>query len=74
VLFSGQGDDFGVVHEPVDHRGGDDVVTEHFTPAAELLVAGDDQRGPLVAGGHELEEQVRGFGFEGDVADLVDHE
>ena len=28
--------------------------------------------GPFVAGGDELEEQVRGFGFEGDVADLVD--
>ena len=36
------------------------------------LVRGDDQRGPFVAGGHELEEQVRGLGFEGDVADLVD--
>ena len=30
--------------------------------------------GPFVAGGDELEEQVRGFGFERDVADLVDHE
>ena len=26
----------------------------------------------FVAGGDELEEQVRRFGFEGDVADLVD--
>ena len=30
--------------------------------------------GPFVAGGDELEEQVRGFGFERDVADLVDDE
>ena len=30
------------------------------------------RRGAFVAGGDELEEQVRGFGFEGDVADLVD--
>ena len=29
-------------------------------------------RGSLVAGGDELEEQVGGFGFEGDVADFVD--
>ena len=28
--------------------------------------------GAFVAGGDELEEQVRGLGFEGDVADLVD--
>jgi hypothetical protein len=39
---------------------------------AELLVRGDDQAGPLVAGGHQLEEQVGRFGFEGDVSDLVD--
>src|SRR5215472_18356129 len=39
---------------------------------AERLVAGDDQAGPLVAGGHQLEEQVGGLGLERDVADLVD--
>ena len=66
------GDDFGVVDEAVDHGGGDDVVAEDFAPASEGLVAGDDQRGALVAAGDELEEQVRGFGFEGDVADFVD--
>ena len=69
-----EGDDFGVVDEPVDHGGGDDVVAEDFAPAAEGLVAGDDQAGAFVAGGDELEEQVGGFGFEGDVADLVDDE
>jgi hypothetical protein len=37
------GDDFGVVHEPVDHGGGDDVVAEDLAPAAEGLVAGDDE-------------------------------
>ena len=31
-------------------------------------------RGAFVAGGDELEEQVGGFGFEGDVADFVDDE
>ena len=67
-----EGDDFGVVHEPVDHGGGHDVVAEDLAPAAEALVGGDDQGGPLVPRGDELEEQVRGFGFEGDVADLVD--
>jgi hypothetical protein len=42
-----------------------------IAPPAEGLVAGDDQRSLFVAGRDELEEQVRGFGFEGDVADLV---
>ena len=74
VAVAFEGDDFGVVDEAVDHGGGDDVVAEDLAPAAERLVAGDDQAGPFVAGGDELEEQVGGFGFEGDVADLVDDE
>jgi hypothetical protein len=61
-----------VVDEPVDHCGGGDVVAEDFTPVAERLVGGDDQAGSFVAGGHELEEQIGGFGFERYVADLVD--
>ena len=72
VAVALQGDDLGVVDEAVDHGGGDDVVAEDLAPAAEGLVAGDDQRGSFVAAGDQLEEQVRGFGFEGDVADLVD--
>ena len=60
-----EGDDFGVVDEPVDHGGCDDVVAEPFAPAAEGFVRRDDQRGPLVAAGDQLEEQVRGFGSKG---------
>jgi site-specific DNA recombinase len=68
-------DDFGVMHESVDHGGGDGVVAEDFTPAAEGFVGADDETGPFVAGGHELEEQVGGFALERDVADFVnDHE
>jgi transposase len=74
IAVAFEGDDFGVVDESVDHGGGHDVVAEDLAPAAELFVAGDDQRGPLVAAGHQLEEQVGGFGFERDVADLVDDE
>jgi hypothetical protein len=61
-----------VVDEAVDHGGGDDVVAEHLAPAAEGLVAGDDEAGSLVAAGDELEEQVGGFGLEGDVADFIE--
>ena len=72
VAVAFEGDDVGVVDESVDHGGGDDVVAEDFSPAAEWFVAGDDQGRSFVAVGHELEEQVRGFGLEGDVADFVD--
>jgi hypothetical protein len=67
-----EGDDFGVVDEPVDHGGGGYVVTEGLAPPAEWLVAGDDEAGAFVAGGDELEEQVGGLGLERDVADFVD--
>jgi len=40
-------------------------------PAAEGFVAGRDQRRPFVPGCHELEEQVRRFGLERDVANFV---
>src|SRR5215472_16389340 len=71
VAVAFEGDDVGVVDEAVDHGGGDGVVAEDFAPAAELLVAGDDQRCAFVAGADELEEQVRCLVFERDVADLV---
>ena len=72
VAVAFEGDNVGVVDESVDHGGGDDVVAEHLSPAAELLVGGDDEAGVFVAGGDELEEQVRRFGLEGDVANLID--
>ena len=50
-LRSVGGDDFGVVDEAVDHGGGHDVIAEHFAPAAEGFVGGDDQAGPFIAGG-----------------------
>jgi len=52
------------VDEAVDHGGGDHVVAEGLAPAAERLVAGDDQGGAFVAVGDELEEQGRGVGLE----------
>ncbi len=33
VGVSAQGDDLGVVDQPVDHRGGDDVIAEDLAPA-----------------------------------------
>jgi hypothetical protein len=45
-----EGDDVGVVDDPVDHRGCDDLVAEDVSPAGEGQVAGQDQRGVFVAG------------------------
>jgi hypothetical protein len=69
-----EGQDLGMVHDPVDHRCGDDLVTEDVAPTGERQVGGQDQRGVFVAAGDQLEEQVRGVLFERDISDLVDDE
>ncbi|BCO45856.1 hypothetical protein MINTM002_15300 [Mycobacterium intracellulare] len=63
-----------MVDDAVDHGRGYHLISEHITPAGEGQVGGQDQRGVLEAAGDQLEEQVRGVLFEGDVADLVDDE
>ena len=44
-----EGEDVGVVDDPVDHCGGDGLVAEHAAPAGERQVRGQDQRGVFVA-------------------------
>ena len=72
VAVALEADHLGVVDQAVDHGGGHGGVAEHLAPASEGLVGGDDERGALVAGAHELEEEVGGLGLERDVADLID--
>jgi diadenosine tetraphosphatase ApaH/serine/threonine PP2A family protein phosphatase len=72
VAVAFEGDYLSVVNEPVDHRCGDHIVAEDLSPPTKWFVARHDQRGPLVPGRDQLEEQVRRFGFERDVADLVE--
>ena len=48
------------------------ILAEDLAPGRERLVRSDDHRGALVAGGDQREHEVRGFGIEWDVADLVD--
>ena len=38
VAVAFEGEDLGVVNEPVDHRGGDDVVAEDLAPGGEGLL------------------------------------
>jgi hypothetical protein len=60
------------MEEPVDHGGGDRDIAEDLTPAPERLTGNDDQARSFIGRADQLEEQVGGFGFEGDVANLVD--
>ena len=72
VGVAGEGKDFRVVHEAVDHGRGDDVVGERLTPPAEGQVARDHDRALLVPARDELEEEIRGVLVEGDVSHLID--
>lgn len=56
VGVSGEGEDFGMGDEAVDHRCRDDIITECLAPATEGQVAGDRDRALLVTTGDELEE------------------
>jgi hypothetical protein len=51
-----EGEDFGVVDEPVDHRHRGHLVAEGLAPGAERLVRRDDHRGALVAGTDQAEQ------------------
>nr|WP_281356427.1 hypothetical protein [Acrocarpospora macrocephala] len=61
-----------MVQEPVEDRGGQDLVGEDLSPLAEGLVAGDDDRALLVAAGYELEDEVGVGSIQGQIADLID--
>lgn len=64
-----------MVDEAVDHGGSNDVVAaENLAPPAEGLIGRDDQAGPLIPGGHQLEEEVGGLGLKRNVADFVNHQ
>lgn len=67
-----EGDDIGVMDDPVDHCRGDGGLTEDLSPSRKRQVRGENDRGLLVSGRDQLEEQVSGLGVEWDVADLVD--
>jgi hypothetical protein len=47
-----------VVDDAVDHRRGDDWAAEYAGPAGKRQVAGENERGVLVAARDELEEQA----------------
>lgn len=64
-----------MVDEAVDHGGSNDVVAaENLALPAEGLIGRDDQAGPLIPGGHQLEEEVGGLGLKRNVADFVNHQ
>src|SRR6266487_596848 len=58
----------------VEDRRRDDAISEDVAPAAERLVAGEDEWSLLVTPADQLEEQVGATLVDGQVSDLVDNQ
>jgi stage V sporulation protein SpoVS len=63
-----------VVHQAIDERRGHHGVAQDLPPLLEAPVGGHDDRAPLVAAGHQREEQVGRLALKGQVADLIHDE
>ena len=62
------------MEDPNQNSCGNRPVAEDLPPAPEALVAGQEQRTPLVAPADELEEEVGAVAVDGQVPDLIDDE
>lgn len=60
-----------MVHDEVDGRRGQFLVTEDCPPLAELYVRREYQAAPLVAARYYLEQQSRPLRVDGHVPELV---
>lgn len=75
VAFSGQGENVGMVQEPIQHgRRQRGIAAEGIGPLAERQVRSQDYRALLVVLGDHLEKQVGLLAPERQVANLVDHQ
>src|SRR5258705_10140501 len=62
------------MQEPVEDRGGQDLVAEDGAPLRHHLVGRNEQTAALVAARDELKEEMRAAAFEGQIAELIDEE
>ncbi len=65
-------EDRRMMDEPVDGGERHGSVWEDFSPFAEGLICGDEQRASLVSGADQLEEDVRFGLILGDVGEIVE--
>ena len=75
VTFSLNDDRLPVMHQPVDHGGGQGVVhVEDRAPVPEGSIGRDDDRAAFIPGGDDLEQQVRTAFVDGQIAQLIEEE
>jgi hypothetical protein len=61
-----------MVQEAVEDGGGYHRIPEDLAPFAYTAIAGHQEAAPLIAPRDELEEEMRGVGLEGQIAELID--
>ena len=75
IAVSLNDDRLPVMHQPVDHGGGQGVVhVEDRAPVPEGSVRGDHDRAGFIPGGDDLEQQVRTAFVDGQIAQLIEEE
>ena len=72
IGFALDGDDLGVVDQPIDQGDDSGGVGKDLVPLAERSVGGDEDGFFLVATADDLEQQVGVAIGVGEVADLID--
>ena len=60
------------MQQPVEDRGGEDLVAEDGAPLRDDLVGGDQQAAAFVPAGDELEKEMGAAPLKRQVAELVD--
>jgi hypothetical protein len=60
-----------VVKEAIEDRGCHHGIAEHRAPLADAAVAGEQDRALFVMAADQLEKEVRGIGFKGQITELI---
>ena len=75
VALSLNQDRLPVMHQPVDHGGGQRVIdVERLAPVPEFAIRGDHDRSGFVTGSDDLEHQVRSAFVDGKISQLIKKE
>ena len=60
-----------VVKEAIEDGSCHDRIAEHRTPFADAAVAGEQDRAPFVTAADQLDGELRGIRFKGQITELV---
>ena len=72
IAFAGDGDNFGVMEEPIENGGSEGgIVIEDTGPLFERLVCGENNGAMFIALADDLKEEVGAGLIDGEVAEFI---